>query len=105
MIECVPAINITFTPDERTMTCHLEQGPEVILKCDVTWTTETALAFVASHLKCNINSLQLFQEGLPVLCGDFISEYERLDFRIGFKAAMPGYVSFAPPEDTQRTRV
>ena len=97
-IACTPTVTVVFTPSIFECRCTCENGAVMSFGCDVTWTVDTLLAFVAGQMKCNINSLALSRNDLPTMNLDFLAGYESMDFNLKFKATMPGYVSFAVPE-------
>eukprot|EP00438_Fugacium_kawagutii_P002768 Skav202252 [mRNA] locus=scaffold1417:297672:302195:- [translate_table: standard] len=102
MLQCAPPAHVHFQPKNFTVACTFQDKSRVLLKGDVTWTVETALSFLASHIRCNVLSLSLQQGKIFTKACDFLAEYESHEFDVGFKMFMPGYVSFMPPEkDTQ----
>lgn len=99
LVKCCPKTTIVFEPAVFRVMCELLTDKRLPMLCDVTWTTETAAAFIAAHMRCNVNSIQLRHNDMEVLPGDFLLAYEPCEFRMSFKACMPAYVSFAPREE------
>eukprot|EP00438_Fugacium_kawagutii_P021184 Skav201581 [mRNA] locus=scaffold152:211979:216484:+ [translate_table: standard] len=96
-VPCVPPVRLIFQPTTFQVSCVLP-GERVLMSADVTWTVETVLAYVASAMKCQVPSLILTNGDLPTKTCDFLAEYETQEYKVGFKMTMPGYVSFAMPE-------
>ena len=94
---CCPAVIVTFEPISFQVICRYKSILAVSLVADVTWTVKTALAFIASNIKCNPEVISLKFGDLWTKEDDFLLEYEKFDFDISFKACLPGYMSFAKP--------
>lgn len=89
-----PMAHVQFFPVEMNISCRIQDGDVLHFWGDVTWTAHTALAFVATSLKCNVDSICLLHKEIPVKPCDYLMEYEIQEYKVGFKAIMPGYVSF-----------
>ena len=89
-----PMVHVQFHPVLSSVFCKIQDGSTIELAGDVTWTAQTALAFVAVSLKCNVDSICLLYKEIPLRPCDFLFEYESQQYRVGFKAIMPGYISF-----------
>lgn len=94
---CCPAVTITFEPATFQVVCRYESTLAISIIIDVTWTVRTALAYIASNIKCNPDVLSLKFGDLWTKEDDFLLEYEKFDFDITFKACLPGYMSFVKP--------
>eukprot|EP00438_Fugacium_kawagutii_P014767 Skav228756 [mRNA] locus=scaffold589:114345:118814:+ [translate_table: standard] len=97
LVSCVPPFRLIFQPETFQVSCVLPDE-RILMVADVTWTVETVLAYVASTMKCQVPALALTNGDLPTRACDFLAEYERQEYKVGFKLTMPGYVSFAVPE-------
>lgn len=104
-IKCAPPAYIQFQPNLFQVSCQFQDKSQVMMKADVTWTVETALSFLASQIRCNVNSLVLHQSTIMAKPCDFLAEYEAHEFQVGFKLFMPGYVSFMPCETDAKTAI
>eukprot|EP00438_Fugacium_kawagutii_P006420 Skav210648 [mRNA] locus=scaffold2527:46960:51702:- [translate_table: standard] len=99
-IACFPQPVVTFAPVTKPISGSDGDVSQALMLGDVTWATETVLAFMASRLQCNVNSLQLRHEDHEMLSGEILFGYEPLEFCTAFKAFMPGYVAFAPEKES-----
>ena len=96
-IVCKPIQALVFCPVFTAITCREESLKIALnLNIDVTWTARTALAYSAVRLGCNPDALTIATQNLPLKEDDFLMEYQTVEFRLKFKACMPGYVSWAP---------
>ena len=96
-INCRPIKALSFCPVFSTVTCREDSLRIALdLNIDITWTAKTALAYSAVKLGCNPDALILTSQNLPIKDDDFLMEYQTVEFRLKFKACMPGYVSWAP---------
>lgn len=99
-----PMAHVQFHPVDFDISCRIQDGEVLHFWGDVTWTSMTVLAFVASSLKCNIDSICLLHREIPVKTCDFLLEYETQEYKVGFKAIMPGYISFGKAESKVQDR-
>eukprot|EP00438_Fugacium_kawagutii_P034418 Skav211609 [mRNA] locus=scaffold3083:69668:74185:- [translate_table: standard] len=97
-VKCVPSRVVNFEPAGMTFLCAHDNGDVTTMSGDTTWTISTMKAYAATMIQCNVDSLMVQYNGLPTNDGDFLAEYEKTEFRMKFKATMPGYHSFAPAE-------
>ena len=93
-LKAFPMAHVQFHPVEFDISCRIQDGDVLHFWGDVTWTSMTVLAFVASTLKCNVDSICLLHKEIPVKACDYLLEYEKQEYKVGFKAIMPGYISF-----------
>eukprot|EP00435_Cladocopium_sp_Y103_P013837 s2511_g3.t1 len=96
-ITCAPPATVVFRPAPIVLTCLMPNGDVIRLEGDLTWTIRTALAFIATHIGCNFDSLRLMYGDVIAEPDDFIAEYSGLSFQVRFKACNPGYC-FAPSD-------
>eukprot|EP00438_Fugacium_kawagutii_P030423 Skav216208 [mRNA] locus=scaffold238:157581:162100:+ [translate_table: standard] len=96
-VQCVPPFRLIFQPATFQVSCTLP-GERLLMSADITWTIETVLAYVASAMKCQVPALVVTNGDLPTKTCDFLAEYDKQEYKIGFKLTMPGYVSWAMPE-------
>ena len=89
---CNPMANLVFSPNPLPFEFSWENGSLVRLIGDVTWTMATACAFLAGEKGCNVDSLQITCDGLPVMPTEFVAEYKNPSFQVAFKATQPAYV-------------
>ena len=99
-----PMAHVQFHPVDFDISCRIQDGEVLHFWGDVTWTSMTVLAFVASSLKCNIDSICLLHREIPVKTCDFLLEYETQEYKVGFKAIMPGYIFFGKAESKVQDR-
>jgi hypothetical protein len=99
LIKCKPMQTLSFCPVFTDVLCE-EQSLNIALtlKVDVTWTTRSTIAFAAVRMGCNPEALAVTCNELVMKEDDFLLEYERTDFKLKFKACMPGYVNWSPKE-------
>ena len=98
VVTCSPVCHVIFAPEPMTISCCCEFTNTIFLTGDVTWTVDTVVAMLAESLKCNFNSLSLTHKNLPTNRGDFIAEYDDLQFDIQFHAVAPDYTACLPDE-------
>ena len=85
-IQCNPMSLLTFTPCAIPFDFSWENGATSTLCGDVTWTTSTALAFLAADKKCPVDSLVLHHEDTPIDSDDFLVTCKSSTFQVRFKA-------------------
>ena len=95
-INCKPIKALSFCPVFSLVTCREDSLRIAHYLNIVTWTAKTALAYSAVKIGCNPDALLIASQHLPLKDDDFLMEYQTVEFRLKFKACMPGYVSWAP---------
>ena len=97
-----PPATVTFQPQEISVNCALPGESQVTLNADVTWTIRTVLAFLGAHLKCNVDALRVYFQGLPINECDFVTEFKDPNFQVQFKACQPGYTALSLNHETTK---
>eukprot|EP00438_Fugacium_kawagutii_P006949 Skav203615 [mRNA] locus=scaffold935:508255:512939:- [translate_table: standard] len=97
LLQKVAVKTMRFAPTMSLVVCA-EQSLQIAinLQCDVTWTTKTAIAYCASKLGCNPDTVLMRHDGLKMKEDDFLLEFEGSQFQIEFQAKTPAYVDLAP---------
>eukprot|EP00438_Fugacium_kawagutii_P013471 Skav220350 [mRNA] locus=scaffold4342:53933:58204:- [translate_table: standard] len=97
-IVSVPMKVLVFTPAKIQITCcERKLNTEINLQCDVTWTTRTMLAFVASHLGCNVDSLTLWFQNRLMKDDEFILDNPGTLFEVAFRTVPNRKMDWCPP--------
>eukprot|EP00438_Fugacium_kawagutii_P014142 Skav221297 [mRNA] locus=scaffold1920:293158:299702:- [translate_table: standard] len=97
-ITCVPMKVLVFTPIKVPITCCISKlGNEIALLCDVTWTTRTMLAYVATHVGCNVESLTLWFQNRMMGDDEYIMENQGNVFEVAFRAMPEKQMTWCPP--------
>eukprot|EP00438_Fugacium_kawagutii_P007540 Skav228223 [mRNA] locus=scaffold43:266609:271135:+ [translate_table: standard] len=86
---------LVFSAVSQTIAVQVPRlNEDVMLHVDVTWTVRTMLAYVASHLQCNPDALAVMRNQSVLEDQDYLSAYESTEYKLTFKACMPGYVAW-----------
>eukprot|EP00438_Fugacium_kawagutii_P015037 Skav225170 [mRNA] locus=scaffold1095:119822:124345:+ [translate_table: standard] len=87
--------NVIFTPVSQHIVVHVPRlSTEVTLQVDVTWTVKTMLAYVATQLQCNPDAIAVMRNQSVLSDQDYLNAYESTEYKLTFKACMPGYVAW-----------
>ena len=92
-VQCHPMSDLIFTPNPVPFEFKWEHGPATCLIGDVTWTIDTARAFLATDKHCNVDSIRLMHESLPTTPGDFVTDFKKPEFQVSFQAMKPPYAN------------
>lgn len=96
MIDCRPTQIMMLKCHVRRIQCSVPtMAAPIIMDIDVTWTSRTALAFVAAALGCNVDSLQLMASGRLLKDEDFLMELDVREFQACFAATLPSFQDLA----------
>lgn len=88
---------LIFTPDRRIATFEcVKPFRKYRLQVDVTWTAASAIANIACRMKVLPDSVMLMYNDIPVKQGDYLVEFEILQFHVVFRTCVPGYVGADP---------
>eukprot|EP00438_Fugacium_kawagutii_P005524 Skav227068 [mRNA] locus=scaffold72:1037919:1040303:+ [translate_table: standard] len=99
MIDTKEKMTLEFCPVFQKTTFSEESLQLALtLQTDVTWTSKTAAAYVSTQIGCNPDAIAICNADRVLKESDFLSGYETCNFKVKFKAHMPGYVSWAEPQ-------
>lgn len=86
---------IVFLPVTQQITVQVPRiDDDIYVQADVTWTVKTLLAYVACQLQCNPDALAVKRDHHLLKDDDYLGHYECTQFKMTFKACMPGYVAW-----------
>eukprot|EP00438_Fugacium_kawagutii_P024310 Skav232887 [mRNA] locus=scaffold5953:11724:16241:+ [translate_table: standard] len=88
---------VSFTPVPSIITCAEESLQIAMsLKCDLTWTAKSVLAYWATRMGCNVEAIKLMQQNRPLKDDDFVLEFPSPNFQVAFHTSLPMYADIAP---------
>eukprot|EP00438_Fugacium_kawagutii_P026460 Skav202771 [mRNA] locus=scaffold326:290972:295486:- [translate_table: standard] len=88
---------VTFSPVPSMITC-VEQSLRIALslKCDLTWTAKTVLAYWAAKTGCNVDTIKLMHRNRALKDDDYVLEFPDFNFQVAFHASVPTYADVTP---------
>lgn len=86
---------IVFVPVSQNITISVPRiENDIVVQADVTWTVRTLLAYAACQLQCNPDALVIQRDQYAMKDDEYLGYYECTQFKMAFKACMPGYVGW-----------